>query len=384
MKRWIGCVLCLCLIGLWTPAVSGLASSELNALSAVVMEASTGRILYEKNAYEERPMASTTKIMTLIVALEEGNEEEMATVSELAASQPKVKMGMSPGEQYRLKDLYYLMMLESWNDTAVVIAEHIGGSVEVFCQMMTEKAREIGAMHTSFMTPNGLDEEGHYTTATDMARIMAYALKNEEFREIVNTESYTMSTEAGNSRGATAHNHNPLLGVYEGINGGKTGYTDEAGLCLVEAAEREGVQLVAVVLGSGWPPHSNYRVEDAKKLLNLGFTEYDFKTLVEAGTPAEETINVAGGTVDYVTCRVTSDFSYYVSEEDRIELSYDIPYSIPAPVQKGDIVGAVSVYVNGTPVGILDLAADQSCERRNISYYWDRLWNCFTFLITPI
>lgn len=376
--------MCVYLIGLWTPAVQGLAASELNALSAVVMEASTGRILYEKNAYEERAIASTTKIMTLIVALEEGNEEEIATVSELAAAQPKVKMGMTAGEQYRLKDLYYLMMLESWNDTAVVIAEHIGGSVEAYCERMTEKAREIGALHTQFKTPNGLDAEGHYSTAADMARIMAYAIQNEEFCEIVNTESYTMSTADGNSRSVTAHNHNPLLGTFEGTNGGKTGYTDEAGLCLAAAAERDGVQLVAVVLGSGWPPHSNYRVEDAKKLLTLGFTEYGFKTLIEEGTPVAETINVTGGTVDYVTTHVTEDFSYYISEEDDIRFSYDIPYSIPAPVEAGDIVGAVSIYVNDTPVGVLELAADQSCERRTQDYYWDRLWKSFTFFITPI
>ena len=157
--------MCVCLIGLWTPAVQGLAASELNALSAVVMEASTGRILYEKNAYEERAIASTTKIMTLIVALEEGNEEEIATVSELAASQPKVKMGMTEGEQYRLKDLYYLMMLESWNDTAVVIAEHIGGAVEEDCESMTDKARAIGALYTPFKKPSGMCAEGPYSTA---------------------------------------------------------------------------------------------------------------------------------------------------------------------------------------------------------------------------
>ena len=121
-----------------------------------------------------------------------------------------------------------------------------------------------------------------------------------------------------------------------------------------------------------------------KKLLTLGFTEYGFKTLIEEGAPVAETINVTGGTVDYVTTHVTEGFSYYVSEEDDIRLSYDIPYSIPAPVEAGDIVGAVSIYVNDTPVGVLELAADQSCERRTQSYYWDRLWKSFTFFITPI
>ena len=132
-------------------------------------------------------MASTTKIMTLLVALEADCGEELAVVSELAARQPEVHMDMRAGEVYRMRDLYYAMMLESWNDTAVVIAEHISGSVEAFCERMTERAAEIGALHTQFKTPNGLDVEGHYTTAADMARIMVYAMQNQEFRQITAT-----------------------------------------------------------------------------------------------------------------------------------------------------------------------------------------------------
>lgn len=380
MKKWVAAGLCLLITLMGAPAVRALPELSLNALSAVVMEASTGRILYEKNAYEERAMASTTKIMTLITALEEGDEEEIATVSALAASQPEVHMDMREGEQYRLKDLYYAMMLESWNDVAVVIAEHIGGSVENFCEMMTRKARQLGAAHTQFKTPNGLDAEGHYTTAADMARMAAYAMQNEQFREIVGTKSYTLRKEDGNSRTVTAQNHNPMLGSYEGTNGGKTGFTNEAGLCLVSAAERDGVQLIAVVLAAGWPPHSTYRVSDATKLLNYGFENFQFQNLVEAGTPIEETIEVSGGQTDYITAHTVQDFSYYLSGEDTVELVCDLPYTLHAPVEAGDSVGALTVKVNGTPVAVLDLKTDQTCLPRDFSYYWTKIWNCFTYV----
>ena len=380
MKKWIAAGLCLLMTWMGAPAVRALPDLTLNALSAVVMEASTGRILYEKNAYEERPMASTTKIMTLITALEEGDENDIATVSALAVSQPEVHMDMREGEQYRLKDLYYAMMLESWNDVAVVIAEHIGGSVENFCDMMTQKATALGAEHTQFKTPNGLDAEGHYTTAADMARLAAYAMQNEKFREIVGTKSYTIRKEDGNSRSVTAQNHNPMLGSYEGVNGGKTGFTNGAGLCLVSAAEREGVQLIAVVLAAGWPPHSTYRVSDATKLLNYGFDQFEFRQIVEAGMPVDETVEVSGGKTDFVTVRTAEDFSYYLNSEDTVELICDLPYTIHAPVEVGDSVGALTVRVNGTPVATLELKADQDCLPRDFSYYWDKIWNYFTYV----
>lgn len=344
------------------------------------MEASTGRILYEKNAYEERPMASTTKIMTLLVALEADCGEELAVVSELAARQPEVHMDMRAGEAYRMRDLYYAMMLESWNDTAVVIAEHISGSVEAFCERMTERAAEIGALHTQFKTPNGLDAEGHYTTAADMARIMAYAMQNQEFRQITAARSYTIRKEDGNSRTVTVRSHNPMLDAYLGTTGGKTGFTSQAGLCLVSTAQRDGVELVCVVLASGWPPHSSYRVADSKKLLNLGFDNFSFQVLVQAGTLMEEAVEVSGGMTDYVAARTAEELSYYISTEDEVRLVCSLPYSLHAPVAKGDPVGAVTAYVNGVPVRTVELLADQECLPRDWLYYWKKLWNYYTYI----
>ena len=174
--------------------------SDLNALSAVVMEAESGRILYDKNGSEPRAMASTTKIMTLTVALENGNLSDMVSVSANAAQQPEVNMNLREGETFVLEDLLYALMLQSYNDVAVAVAEHVGGSVENFCAMMTEKAQEIGAKNTCFKTPSGLDAEGHQTTAADLALITAYAVQNETFMKIVGTQSYEIQQNRGNSR----------------------------------------------------------------------------------------------------------------------------------------------------------------------------------------
>lgn len=250
-----------------------LKEDELHAAAAVVMEAETGRILFEKNGNEQRAMASTTKIMTLLVALEYGDFETPVTVSANAARQPKVRMDLKEGETFRLMDLLYAMMLVSYNDAAVAIAEAVAGDVPSFCYLMNLKARELGAYQTHFSTPNGLDAEDHYSTAVDMALIGRAALEDETALQIMQTRSYTISKDEGNCRSVSLNNKNPMLNSYTEAIGGKTGFTNEAGLCLVSMAERDGVQLISVVLGSGWPPHSNYRVSDTVKLFDFGFKE---------------------------------------------------------------------------------------------------------------
>ena len=219
--------------------------SELYARSAVLMDAESGRILFAKNGQEEMPMASTTKIMTCILALEEGNLSEAVTVSAEAASQPEVKLGMRSGQQFYLEDLLYSLMLESHNDSAVAIAEHIAGSVQGFADLMNRKVEEIGCEATYFITPNGLDaqdENGiHHTTAEDLARIMKYCITDspnrEEFLGITRTETYTFSDCAG-SGSYTCRNHNTFLKMMEGALTGKTGFTADAGYCYVGALQR--------------------------------------------------------------------------------------------------------------------------------------------------
>lgn len=215
--------------------------TELYAKSAVLMDGNSGRVLYGKNPEEIMANASTTKIMTCILALENSDLEQKVIVSDYAASMPKVHLGMQTGEEFKLQDLLYSLMLESHNDSAVAIAETVAGSVDSFAELMNEKARDIGCEHTTFLTPNGLDatktlEDGttvfHSTTATDLAKIMAYCVsqspKREEFLKITGTPSYSFSDISG-SRSYSCNNHNAFLSMMEGAISGKTGFTANAG-----------------------------------------------------------------------------------------------------------------------------------------------------------
>ncbi|MGN0356226.1 MAG: D-alanyl-D-alanine carboxypeptidase family protein, partial [Blautia sp.] len=268
IKKWV--CLFLLIIGnfmgncLWIRAEEGQGPGSLYASSAVLMDGDSGRILYEKNGYEPRPMASTTKIMTCILALEEGNEEDVVTASFRAASSPKVRLGVTEGETFRFGDLLYSLMLESHNDAAVMIAEHLDGSVEKFAERMNEKAREIGCKNTYFITPNGLDasvkikgkEKVHSTTAADLSRIMRYCImespERENFLNITRTDSYSFY-DGERKQNFACYNHNAFLGMMEGALTGKTGFTANAGYCYVGALQRDGKTLIVALLACGWP-----------------------------------------------------------------------------------------------------------------------------------
>lgn len=347
-------------------------ADDLHAASAVVMEAKTGRILFEKNGSEERAMASTTKIMTLLVALEYGDFETPVTVSANAARQPKVRMDLKEGETFRLMDLLYAMMLVSYNDAAVAIAEAVAGDVPSFCYLMNLKARELGAYRTHFATPNGLDAEEHYSTAVDMALIGRAALEDETALQIMQTRSYIISKDEVNCRSVSMVNKNPMLSSYTAAIGGKTGFTNEAGLCLVSMAERDGVQLIAVVLGSGWPPHSNYRVTDSLKLFEYGFNEFQFESIQTDWLDEHPVVEVSGGFVDRVGTRLEGNFGYYVKESDMVSLFYDLPYVVEAPVTEGQVLGQAAVCIDGKAVGYLDVVAQESAAEKT---FWRLLWS---------
>ncbi len=346
--------------------------TDFHAASAVVMEAETGRILYEKNGNEQRAMASTTKIMTLLVALEYGDFETPVTVSANAASQPKVHMNLKEGETFRLMDLLYAMMLVSYNDAAVAVAEAVAGDTESFCYLMNLKARELGAYQTHFSTPNGLDAEDHYSTAVDMALIGRAALNEETAMQIMQTRSYAIHQDEVNSRSIQLGNKNPLLSSYTAAIGGKTGYTNEAGLCLVGLAERDGVQLITAVLGSGWPPHSNYRVADTLKLFEYGFNEFHHETIRTDWLDEHPAVEVSGGFIDSVSTRLEGSLDYYMKESDSVSLFYDLPYVVEAPVAEGQVLGQAAVCIEGKAVGYLDVVAQESAEEKSFRRL---LWN---------
>ncbi len=254
----------------------------LHAGYAVLLDGDSGRVLLEKDGDVKRPMASTTKIMTCILALEHmKSEQEIVTASAEAASQPKVRLGVREGQQFYLRDLLYSLMLESHNDSAVMIAEHIGGSVRGFASLMNKKAAEIGCEDTYYITPNGLDasdEQGtHSTTARELALVMRYCLmespKSREFREITGaTTQHFRDVEDRQSFSCT--NHNAFLTMMNGAVSGKTGFTADAGYCYVGALQRDNRTFIVALLACGWPNHKTYKWQDTRALMEYGLKYY--------------------------------------------------------------------------------------------------------------
>ncbi len=314
---------------------------KLYARSAILVDAGTGRILYEENGFEVMPMASTTKIMTCILALESGKTEEWVTVSRNAQGQPKVRLGFKEGEEYQLEDLLYSLMLESHNDTAVAIAEFVGGSVEGFADMMNAKAMELGCENTYFITPNGLDatKDGkqHSSTAYDMALITAYALENEEFRKIISTPSHSFM-EKSKTKQYTVYNKDAFLNMYEGAIGVKTGFTNGAGYCFVGAVERGDAQFVSVVLASGWPPNKSWKWADTRTLMNYGTENYFYTTYVGEGQYGP--MVVRDGVAESVSVEVQrEEIGLLLRKDECIVTEYEVVTDIQAPVEEGQIVG---------------------------------------------
>ncbi len=369
MKKCLGIFLCVMLFG--TSACAKGEPQELYALSAVLMDADTGRILYEKNGREQRPMASTTKIMTLLVTLENADLEGTVEVSDYAASMPDVQLNMRAGEKYRLRDLCYSLMLESHNDTAVAIAEHVGGSVEGFASMMNQKARDLGCTHTYFITPNGLDasdEKGiHSTTAEDLARIMRCCMKNENFLTITREPSWTFS-DLDETRSFTVNNKNAFLNMMEGALTGKTGFTNGAGYCYVGVLERGEKRLIAVVLACGWPNHKTWKWADTMKLMNYGLDEFHIQTIGE-DTIDLGTIQVADGQIESVEAMADVNSRQMLMQDgDTFRMDIKKPETLTAPVEAGEIVGTVLYYMNDEIIDLFPIYAKDSSP--SIDFAW--------------
>ena len=324
---------------------------SLNARAAVVMDADSGRILYGKNETMVFPMASTTKIMTLIVALEHNEPDQIVIASAGASAMPEVRLGVHEGERYRMEDLYYAMMLESFNDAAMMIAEGTVGSVENFAELMNEKAISLGCTQTYFITPNGLDaadEKGvHSSTAEDMAKIMRYAIDNEDFLKITQTADYSF-TDCDRKRSFEVHNKNVLLTMMDGVLSGKTGYTADAGYCYVCAVKKDDRTFIAALLGSGWPPHKGYKWSDVQTLLDYGDKNYRYQTIdISKGVPDRQ-VHVMNGEQDFATVRAKqTNYRFLLSSEDKVHVESVLPGQLEAPVEAGQSVGSIQVFVNG-------------------------------------
>ena len=324
---------------------------SLNARAAVLMDADSGRILYGKNETMAFPMASTTKIMTLIVALEHNEPDQIVMASAGASAMPEVRLGVHEGERYRMEDLYYAMMLESFNDAAMMIAEGTVGSVENFAELMNEKAISLGCTQTYFITPNGLDavdEKGvHSSTAEDMAKIMRYAIDNEDFLKITQTADYSF-TDCDRKRSFEVHNKNVLLTMMDGVLSGKTGYTADAGYCYVCAVKKDDRTFIVALLGSGWPPHKGYKWSDVQTLLDYGDKNYRYQTIdISKGVPDRQ-VHVMNGEQDFATVRAKqTNYRFLLSSKDKVHVESVLPGQLEAPVEAGQSVGSIRIFVNG-------------------------------------
>ena len=371
-KPYLVCILTVLLMMEISIRVQAEGTPEnLYARSAVLMDADTGRILFGKNDNEVMPMASTTKIMTLLVTLEHADLDEIVEVSARAASMPDVQLHIREGERYRLQDLCYSLMLESHNDSAVAIAEHVGGTVEGFAAMMNQKAKHLGCYHTYFITPNGLDAEDehgkHSTTARDLARIMRCCIKNETFLSITREPSWTFTDMDGN-RSFTVQNKNAFLQMMEGALTGKTGFTNEAGYCYVGALERGEKRLITVVLACGWPNHKTWKWVDTKALMNYGLEDYHKET-VGSDRMALEPVSVMDGRkerVEILTDTALEDF--LLKEDDEFTMEVLVPDVMKAPVQAGELVGSVVYYINGQIVDLFPVYT--ASEVKKIDLEW--------------
>lgn len=365
--------------------------SELHALSAVLMDGDSGRVLYEKDGKTPLANASTTKVLTCIVALESSPGDDYVQVSRNAASQPEVRLGLQKGEQYYLEDLLYSLMLKSHNDTAVAIAEHCGGTVEGFARMLNRKAKQIGCKDTYFITPNGLDaqdENGkHHTTAEDLALIMRYAIKNKTFLHISQTRDYTFSEITG-KRTFSVHNANALLDMMDGVLAGKTGYTSQAGYCYVCAWEEEGKTFVVSLLGCGWPNHKTYKWSDTKKLLSYGAYNYDYeiywqephtsKILVTDGV--ENMQNIGEKVYLRGKCSVTSEDrekEILLKKGEAVTCKTEIPQKVSAPVLKGEKLGRIAYYLDGKLIDSYPVYAERSVEKISFKWYTEKVFHDF-------
>ncbi len=341
-------------------AESAAGALYLSAKSAVVIEAETGTVLYEKDMNAHRAMASTTKIMTAILTIEAGDLDREFTVDSYAIMVEGTSMGLREGDRVSRRDLLYGILLPSGNDAANAAAVSVSGSIPAFVDKMNEKAQALGLSDTHFVTPSGLDADGHYTSAYDLARLTAYAMKNELFGEIVSSRYKTL--EYGNPPySRTLYNSNKMLTRYEGAVGVKTGFTDNARRCLVSAAVRDGVTLIAVTLND--PDDWN----DHEKLLDYGFSRVKSYTL-DTGCTAEVSVAGSGKTVkvraDEATLALTSD------QRSRLERRVLLPRIVYGNVKQGQTLGSVEFYIDGKNVKSVPLAAaeDVLADEKPLSF----------------
>ena len=347
---------------------------SLDARIGLIFDRSSKRILYEKNGLKQVPMASTTKIMTSIVVLENANLSDVVTVDKKAAGTGGSRLGLSTNDKITVHDLLYGLMLRSGNDAAVALAIHVGGSVEGFAEMMNQKAKQMGWNNSHFVTPHGLDEKEHYTTAYELACMADYALEIPKFKEIVGSKSYYITI---NGQSRLIYNTHELLGNLSGVYGVKTGFTNGAGRCLVTACKRGDLDIITVVLGADT---KTIRTKDSMKLIEYAYQNYeiiDLEKIVKEQFEKwqqlnEKRIYINKGKTNEMTTKI-EELSYQKiaiknTQKDNITININCLYYFEAPVEQDRVIGKVEVKVGDEIIDTLDIKNDEEIQKKEV---WD-------------
>ncbi len=347
LKKTISAIAAISLLAAFSVFNAG--AVTVSASSAILMEASTGRVLFEKDPDSRRLIASTTKLMTALVALENSSPDELVTVPAECENVEGSSMYLKAGQELTMRRLLYGLMLESGNDAAVAVAYHISGSIEGFAGLMNERAAQLGLENTHFVNPHGLNAEGHYSSARDLALIMRECMENPIFAQIASTRSISFGAR-------TFTNHNKLLWSYEGMEAGKTGYTKKAGRTLVTCACRDGLRLICVTLNDGddWDDHT--------ALLNMGFAALELRRPVRAGDIVGE-VQVISGAAESVPVAAKSGAAIVIDRGEELEIGVSLPPFVYAAVEKGGSAGVLTVTKNGEVMAEVELVYAETVER---------------------
>lgn len=354
---------------------------ELNARIALIYDRASGRIIYEKNGNKQTPMASTTKILTAIVTLENADLKETVTIESKAAGIGGSRLGLKKNDKITVNDLLYGLMLRSGNDAAVALALHVGGSIEGFADMMNKKAEELGLTNSHFVVPHGLDNEGHYTTAYELAKMADYALNIPKFKEIVSNKSATIYI---NGYPKAINNTNKLLGSVSGVYGVKTGFTNGAGRCLVSSCKRGELDIITVIIGADT---NNQRTADTKELIEYAFNNFSLLNIGEIiQNKFEQWKKINGGRI-YVNKGLENGVKLYLEEPknsvmavrkdsiDKIDIEVNSLFYMEAPVTKDQVIGNLRVIINGEEIEVLEIRAIREVKKKEIEDYLQEFLN---------
>ena len=352
---------------------------KLNSRAAVIYDRKSKKIIWGKKENEKRPMASTTKIMTAIVVLENANLSDTVTVSKKSAGTGGSRLGLKVGDKITVNNLLYGLLMVSGNDAAVALAEYVGGSVEGFADKMNQKAKELGLENTHFVTPHGLDMADHYTTALELAEMADYAMNNEKFAEIVNTKNITISI---NGRSKSLKNTNELLGNLNGVNGVKTGFTNGANRCLVTSVNRDGMNIITVVLGADTKKD---RTNDSVKLIEYAYKNYTIYNLEDIINEKyqewkninEKRINIVQGKKETIITKLDKIDNYYIpikkQDIDNLKVEIFALKEIEAPIYVDDYIGKIIVYNGEEKLYELCIRSDVDIARLTFFDYFYNL-----------